>query len=111
MKIELHEQARSALAEFAEKHGLTISINERNPRVLGSRFAENSRYYAFFKGVEIKDGPILQKAHGNGSTPDDAMSDYAKQISNHRLVFGAYTQDRREIDAPILLHNLQLNGE
>lgn len=105
MNIEMHEKDRSTLAAFAEKHGLTMEIHERTPRDLGARWSESERYYACFKDCEIKEGSILRGTFGNGATPDAAMAEYAEEISEQKLVFGAYTQDRTEITAPMLTHN------
>jgi hypothetical protein len=52
-----------------------------------------------FSSCEIKDGGFLVGATGNGQTPSEAITDYVKNISGRKLVFGAYTRDRVEIDA------------
>jgi hypothetical protein len=37
---------------------------------------------------------------GRGSTPNEALSEYAKMIAGKRLAFGAYTDNRQEFDIP-----------
>lgn len=106
MHIVIHEKERSTLAAFAEKHGLTMEIHERTVSDMGARWAADSRYYAHFKGCEIKDGSVLIGAHGNGATPEIAMAEYAQEISERRLVLNAGTTERVELGrAPILTHN------
>ena len=102
MEIEIYEKKRTTLVDFADQHGLIMEIRERTPEDLGSRWSEDRRYYARFKGGEIKDGGVLQASYGNGSTPEMAMRVYAKEISGGLLVLNAYTSDRREIYVPLL---------
>lgn len=101
MQIEIICLPRATLAEFAEANELIMSIKERRPENQQSGL---HAYYASFKGCETLSGSVLCGDYGNGSTPDQAMSDYAKQISGKRLVVDAYTAGRKEILVPILTH-------
>lgn len=51
---------------------------------------------------EIKEDGGLLSLQGNGKTWEEAVSDYARQISGKRLVFDAYGKDRAEFQCPIL---------
>ena len=106
MNIEMHVAERSDLSEFADKHGLVMEIHERRPHDMGSRWSEDSRYFAHFKDCEVKDGSVLCGAFGNGSSPEAAMLEYTSDISEKLLVVGAGTSLRREIRAPILTYNV-----
>lgn len=104
MKIEMYTKERMELEEFADKHGLVMEIHERTPSDMGQRWTENDRYYAHFKDCEIKDGPMLRGEFGDGSTPQVAMNNYARSISNKLLVIDACKNSRREIWAPLLTY-------
>jgi hypothetical protein len=105
MKIDLYESANEALTleAFADKHGLVMEIRARS---LGSGQCREdaSRYFAKFRSCEIKDGACLIGAYGDGATPNDAMGDYARQISGRLLIVDAMLLQRREIRVPNLAH-------
>lgn len=103
MQIELYKKARSTLAAFAEEHGLVMEVHERSPHDMGKHWTESIRYYARFKGCEVKSGNVLIGMYGNGCTPESAMKVYAQEISERRLVIDAMTEFRREIDVPLLV--------
>ncbi len=62
------------------------------------------RYYVSFPGCEVIEGRFLYGNIGNGETMDEALADYAKQLSNKTIVFNAYTNEREEIECPKLKH-------
>lgn len=97
MKVILKDLKRSTIEAFANEHDLTMEIVERDPISW-----ELGRYYAHFKGCEVKDDRFLASVSGNGSTMNEAITEYTKRISGKTLVFGAYTQNRVEIDCPYL---------
>lgn len=92
--IERHGGGTATLEEFADKHRLTMKIYER------SRVGGLSRFTAHFVGVEIKRNGCLESGYGEGSSPEDAMYDYANRIAGQRLARGAYTSDRADFEAP-----------
>ena len=94
MKIELNTIKESSIYEFADKHGLVMQVNERERPHKGL-----ARFYASFKGVEVKDGQLLVGAFGDGETPESAIANYANVISGRTLVIGAFTKNRTEIKA------------
>ena len=87
----------STIEAFADKHGLVMEARER-----GSRVSPNSRWYAHFENVEVKDGNCLVGSFGNGSTPNEAIQEYSQVISEKIIVVSAYTNKRREIIVPRL---------
>lgn len=98
MQIRMNPVARMTLQEFAEQHNLVMEINERNP----NEHPNLLRYYASFECCEVKGDGVLIGEFGDGKTPEDAMEDYTKRISNKVLVFFIPGKDRFELKAPIL---------
>lgn len=97
MKTIINRTQWMLFHEFSEKHGLQLTIQERqsvtDPRM---------RYYARFQGAEVMSGGMLISKHGNGRTMREAARDYAAEISHTRIAIGAGTPQRREIDVPRL---------
>ena len=87
----------TSFEEFAGQHGLVMEIHE-HPASLG--LGPGSRYFASFHGVEVSEPGILVGKYGNGATKEEAIADYAKKLRGQRLVVGAYTDKRREIQCP-----------
>jgi len=102
MKIKMNRPPRASLEAFAKEHDLTMVIGERVPKDMGARWTEDSRYYAQFEDCEVKKGVCLLSEYGNGGTPEEAMANYAQEISGALLVLNAFGPNRREIQAPIL---------
>jgi len=96
MNIESNPLPRMTLQSFAEEHGLIVKAEERHS-------GEETWWNAEFKGSEVKSGIMLGSAYGKGTTQEEAIADYAKNISNHLLVFGAHTENRKEITVPVIL--------
>jgi hypothetical protein len=90
MKVIRDYGEEMTLEEFADKYDLTLVIKRR--RRSEERFGA---YYASFDRVEIKRGSILEGTFGNGPTPRDAVCDYARLISDERLVYNAYDNEKR----------------
>jgi len=94
MKIVRKTLDKISLEEFADKHGLTMIITERNDPSL-------PRFYAAFEGVEVVTGDgMLRAAYGNGQTEDEAIADYKHKISGEQITIDADTPKRQEIIAP-----------
>ncbi len=91
------------ILDFEKQIGYELEITER-PIHSGL-----NRYYVSFKGGESMEDGLLVGHSGNGNTIDDALRDYCKQISCRRMVFGAYTNSRKEITFPKLVHTKMLN--
>jgi hypothetical protein len=95
MKIELNTIERMSICKFAERHNLTMLVNERKNPSKGL-----ARFYATFKDIDLKEDRLIVGAYGDGESPDSAIANYAKVISNKTLVKGAFTKNRIEINAP-----------
>lgn len=115
MKLEMHAVPEMTIEEFAELHNLTMDVTERGTEDI--EFCRKChggtawRYYAEFRHCEILDGHFLLSVCGNGNTPEKAMRDYARRISEQRLVIGAYIPKRKEIDVPRLVTANQRDNE
>lgn len=103
MKVKLFERSKTmTLARFADENNLVLEIHERNSEDLGERWTPKSRYFTQFEHCDVKEGNVLCGIYGNGSSQDEAMLDYAKQISGKTLVVFDLEIGRREIYCPIL---------
>ncbi len=98
MKIIIKRQPRMSLARFADKHKVTMMVGERDPG-----WARESKFFAHFEpSPEIMRDGFLVGSFGDGATPNEAIANFAKEISGKRIVFNAYRKNRKEIDVPIL---------
>lgn len=95
MKIEWDRVHTETIEDFATKHDLTLVISERPQDY-------TSRYFACFKHCEVKKGAILSGTFGNGTTPIEALYNYARIISGCSLVVHAMSKNRVEIRVPQL---------
>lgn len=101
MNTTIKEIEELTISEFADKHGLEMVVTERRrPK------DDPGRYYATFKGCEVKDGGILISAFGDGNTPEKAIQDYIPRIELHRIVLNSFSSNRVEIDVPRLSHGI-----
>jgi hypothetical protein len=98
MEIRKRLLERMTIEEFAEREGLIMEVVER-PRNIPYNFP----FYANFDHAEIQQGGFLIGAYGNGNTPEEAIENYARQISGLILIFNAYRDDRKEIRIPVLV--------
>lgn len=105
MRINVVRVPRMSIQEFADKYGLSMTVQERRSSLIESGLA---RYFAHFDYVEVKDGSMLISGSGNGPTIETAIMDYCDEISNKLLVYRATASaDRREITAPELYVDLE----
>jgi hypothetical protein len=88
-----------SIQDFASLHALEITTHERTDLGVNSP----ARFYAHFKGVEVKDGKILRSEYGDGRTEAEAVRAYAAVISGKLLVVDAYGPTRKLIQAPVLI--------
>lgn len=103
METIVEKIPRVRISKFAGEHGLTMRVVERKPSDLHRSFDfASSRFYAHFDNCEVKEGSCLVGIFGNGATEKQAIANYAKEISNKRLVINAFRGERREIEAPYL---------
>ena len=99
MKIKIDRLPRMTLEEFADKNDLTIVVKERP-----SGYRWTSKFYAMFEGPwYVKEGEYFVKgSFGNGDTPEEAIADYAKEISEQTLVY-KHSNNDTDIKVPILI--------
>lgn len=85
------------IEEFADANNLMMVINERKlPR------GNPSRYCAKFRDCEVMLGGMLVGKCGYGATPEEAIKNYAPEISLQRIAIDALSKNRREIEVPRL---------
>lgn len=95
MTVEITRLATPMTFKMFMKHyDLTLQVRER-PKSYNLPI-----FYASFKGVEIKDGPMLCSDFGNGDTPEQAIEEYSKVLNGKLLVQDAMGSARREFWAP-----------
>lgn len=100
MKINLIKSKE--ILEFEKEIGYELEVNERPQKYISENLVK--RFYVSFKNGEVMYGGCLCGYTGNGNTIDEALSDYANQISSTRMAFDAYTPKRKVIDIPKLVH-------
>lgn len=83
------------LLDIEKDLGCEIEVNERP-----GQFKKHLKYYAHIKNLEVKDGYILSGAFGNGETVEEALSNYAEEISEKLVVLDAYKDSRKVIQFP-----------
>lgn len=96
MIIQLRLIPSSSISDFADRHGLTMTVREcATPAVCG-------RYVAQFDDVEIAKGNMVESARGFGNTPVQAIARCVERISGKTIVINAFRPTRREIQVPRL---------
>ncbi len=105
MEINLIETKE--ILDFENEIGYKLEVNER--RINSISKSKLHRFHVSFKEGEVMKDGCLISSYGNGNTIDEALIDYATQVSCERVVFGAYTKNRREISFPKLIHTKILN--
>lgn len=95
MKIERAFIETSDIADFADKHGLVMVVNERPTN-------GRDRFYASFRGVEIMDGGCLVGAFSNGATENDAIAAYAERLSLQQIAIFSGMEERTNVRVPRL---------
>lgn len=93
-----------SIKEFARIHDLKLVVRERRVPVDVARRSPDNRFYATFESADVKGDGVLIGKFGNGATIDEAIQDYAREISVTTLVVGAWGSGRREIVVPRLAH-------
>lgn len=101
MKINRTAYPEMTIDAFAVEHDLTMEVTERAMDAW-QRSRGLKRYVAHFRRAEIKDGPMLVSAYGEGDTEQEAIQHYVDRISHTTLVVDAMANCRREIRVPRL---------
>src|SRR5206468_11205767 len=81
-------QVTTSLQQLADQFTLNLHVYERD---------EGPRFYAAFENVETKAPGVLVGTYGNGNTPEEAVTDYARQLTDKVLVIRAYQSGRCEV--------------
>lgn len=104
MTVTINQIEDVDIITFAERHGLAIEVVERR-RSAG----DPMRFYAVLTtgkpgchDVDVMKGIFLCGVHGNGSTPNLAIYDAAREYSFTRLAIRAGHPDRSEVEVPRL---------
>lgn len=103
MKIIKFKKAAMEILDFEKQYNLELTVYEKDPEA-----KDLPRYYTRFDSAETKVGKCcLLGESGDGNTPEEAIKDYCKKISNKILVIDAMSDtNRREIEVPELQHTL-----
>lgn len=92
MKIERVDQTETTIQEFARKNDLTMQIIKRRTT---AGFEVEFVYDAQFKDVKLHKANGYN--HGRGYTEDKAIDDYAKLISERKLLIRASGRDQYKV--------------
>ena len=101
MKLNLIQTKE--ILDFEKEIGYELVVNER--AIHAGSPARLSKYYVQFEKAGVMEGGCLAGKYGNGNTIDEAIKDYCREVSNCRVAFGAYTNERKEIQFPKLVHS------
>lgn len=102
MKINYIDNKKEIL-DLEEKFNVDLIANEhlkKNGEI---------EFRVAFKNCEIRHGGILTAIYGCGKTVDDALSDYATQLTNQEIVFNAHTNNRKSFTLQKVIHTKLLN--
>jgi hypothetical protein len=98
LQIVIDRIPEQTIEAFGVAHNLVMEVKERSREVNAP-----DRFYAYFKSVEVSEGAFLRSTFGNGQTPEQAITNYAPEISMKRIVVDAMKTTRREINVPRLV--------
>jgi hypothetical protein len=93
MKITIERVQKGTIEEFAEKHDLTMEVIERDGAFQGT----NRQFSASFYECGVVKGKMLHGLYGDGRTPEEAIKDYARVISEETLSINNYPKSRKEV--------------
>ena len=100
MEIKTILIPETTIEQLAEKNGLVMEVHER-----GGSVRNPQRFYAHFSTCDTKKGNFLVGSFGNGSTPEEAIVNYGREISEQIIVIDARGAGRREIAVPRIIPN------
>ena len=96
LKIE-RLMTKDELLAFADQHELTVLAKEHWDMMLGSP----ERWSARFENAQVVYGEIVKDKIGYGSTPEEALSDFADNVTDETI----RTHDGRKIQVPLPTEN------
>lgn len=86
------------ILDFEKEIGIELEVKNRGLK------SSLPIFYVSFPKSEIASKGMLIGKFGNGNTIDEALKDYADELSEETIIFNAYTSSRKEIKSPILVH-------
>ncbi|NEN87998.1 MAG: hypothetical protein F6K48_03350 [Okeania sp. SIO3H1] len=99
MKIYIKTASQITLQQFANNHGLSMTVQELpsdNPQ------HPNARFTASLNNVTILDLPPGIDPYGKGGTPSDAIKDYAEIIKASLIRIELPLNDIKQLRVPLL---------
>lgn len=89
------------IAEFLQKFELNLQVHR-----LSEEDVQNGRKPLAGKlaKVEVMDGGFLRSIYEEGQNLEDLLQQLAQHLSGKRIVVGAYSASRREIQVPVLCY-------
>ena len=106
METENMTPASETIQEFAERHGLIMAVDEIGPRSPRAPLAPR-RFQAGFVCVRVKNKgyeATVPCPLGRGTTPDEAIADYAERMSGKVLFWDIFTT-KKMAQAPVLTYS------
>jgi hypothetical protein len=97
--IKYKPEAPITLEDFANSHGLTMVVTERDPYFWNT----SGHFYAHFRSAETKKNKtdkFLACSSGNGRNPEEAIENYKREIEGKILILNATSRARKEIQVP-----------
>lgn len=92
--LEFGHGEPKSLVEFCEKHALGLEVKERSSQ------SGLPRYYATLTEADVKQSSTLVGVYGNGGDAEEALQELVRALRGQRVVVGAGSPGRREIDVP-----------
>lgn len=94
---------RMTLEEFQSKHNLRMTVRERSPNDLGSRWKPEHRFYASFDNCHVVENGCICGMSGDGATEQEAIRNYGKNISEKMLRINSLINIGKDFKAPIII--------
>lgn len=63
---------------------------------------QNNRFCANFENCDISENGFLIGEYENGETPEEALINYCKRISNKTIVFNGNSKSEQRYECPVL---------
>ncbi len=96
--MKINYLTETEILDYEKEVGYELVVSERPAHY------NLPRFYVHFEHGEVMANNCLASEYGNGKTIDEALYNYCKKISNKKIAFDAFTDHRKNIDAPRLIH-------
>jgi hypothetical protein len=94
---------RMTLEEFQSKHKLTMTVRERSPNDLGSRWRPELRFFASFNNCNVVEKSCICGVSGDGATEQDAIRNYGKNISEKTIRVDSLINIGKDFKVPVII--------